>query len=67
MNKYGTQILYNGMTGEEFDTEIFIGPTYYQRLQHLVSEKMYARSTGKLSQDVRQPVGGRSVGGALIW
>lgn len=39
--RYGNEILYNGRTGEQIQTEIFIGPTYYQRLKHMVSDKSH--------------------------
>jgi DNA-directed RNA polymerase beta subunit len=39
--KYGNEILYNGRTGEQLQTEIFIGPTYYQRLKHMVADKSH--------------------------
>ena len=41
MEKYGNEILYNGRTGEQIHTDIFIGPTYYQRLKHMVSDKIH--------------------------
>jgi DNA-directed RNA polymerase beta subunit len=41
MERYGNEILYNGRTGEQIKTEIFIGPTYYQRLKHMVSDKVH--------------------------
>lgn len=43
MEKYGNEILYNGRTGEMIHTEIFIGPTYYQRLKHMVADKAHVR------------------------
>jgi len=39
--RYGNEILYNGRTGEQIQTEIFIGPTYYQRLKHMVYDKVH--------------------------
>lgn len=39
--RYGNEILYNGRTGEQINTEIFIGPTYYQRLKHMVADKCH--------------------------
>jgi hypothetical protein len=42
--RYGNEILYNGRTGEQIQTEIFIGPTYYQRLKHMVSDKSHCLS-----------------------
>jgi hypothetical protein len=41
MERYGNEIMYNGRTGEQIRTEIFIGPTYYQRLKHMVTDKVH--------------------------
>ena len=41
MERYGNEIMYNGRTGEQIKTEIFIGPTYYQRLKHMVLDKLH--------------------------
>ena len=41
MERYGNEIMYNGRTGEQIKTEIFIGPTYYQRLKHMVVDKVH--------------------------
>jgi len=62
MNGYestGKEILMNGMTGEPMGM-FFIGPVYYQRLKHLVSDKMHARATGPVTTLTRQPLEGRS-------
>lgn len=64
-NKYGNEILYNGFTGKQIDTEIFIGVTYYFRLKHMVAEKMNSRGIGKLTGLTRQPTEGRRRGGGL--
>ena len=64
-NKHGNEILYNGFTGNQIETEIFIGPTYYFRLKHMVAEKLNARGTGKLTGLTRQPTEGRRKGGGL--
>jgi DNA-directed RNA polymerase II subunit RPB2 len=61
----GNEVLYNGMTGKKMDVMIFIGPAYYQRLKHLVAEKIHSRSTGPLQGLVRQPMEGRSRDGGL--
>lgn len=61
----GTQVLYNGKTGEQIKANIFIGPTYYQRLKHLVADKIHSRSSGPYVQLTRQPVDGRSRSGGL--
>lgn len=63
--KYGNETLYNGMSGEIIRSEIFIGPTYYQRLKHLVASKIHARDHGSVQSLVRQPLEGRSKEGGL--
>ena len=40
------EILYNGRTGEQLKVNIFMGPTFYQRLKHMVDDKIHSRSTG---------------------
>ncbi len=55
----GKEMLMNGMTGEPMGM-FFIGPVYYQRLKHLVSDKMHARATGPITTLTRQPLEGRS-------
>ena len=60
----GTEVLYNGLTGEPMG-EVFIGIVYYQRLKHLVGEKIHARSTGPVTTLTRQPLEGRSRDGGL--
>jgi DNA-directed RNA polymerase II subunit RPB2 len=65
INGYGTETLFNGQTGEMFKAKIFIGPTYYHKLKHIVSDKMYARGRGGMHEMTRQPKGGRSQNGAL--
>jgi len=64
-NKYGNEILYNGFTGNQINTEIFIGPTYYFRLKHMVAEKINSRGVGKVMGLTRQPTEGRRKGGGL--
>ena len=61
----GNEILYNGMTGEQLETEIFIGPTYYMRLKHMVKDKVNYRALGPRSNLTRQTVGGRANDGGL--
>jgi DNA-directed RNA polymerase II subunit RPB2 len=64
--RYGNEILYNGRTGQQIQTEIFIGPTYYQRLKHMVSDKQHSRSSnGPIVLLTRQPAEGRSRNGGL--
>lgn len=59
-NRNGYEYLYNGMTGQKMRAEIFIGPTYYQRLKHMVSDKIHSRSRGPRTLLTRQPLEGRS-------
>ena len=61
----GYEILYNGMTGEQIETEIFIGPTYYMRLKHMVKDKINYRGPGPMTALTRQPVEGRANDGGL--
>jgi DNA-directed RNA polymerase II subunit RPB2 len=56
--KHGFEQMTNGMTGELIDAQIFIGPTYYQRLKHLVSEKIHSRAQGHVTTLTRQPLEG---------
>ncbi len=61
----GNQILYNGFTGEQIYSEIFIGPTYYMRLKHMVKDKINYRATGKRNFLTRQTNQGRANDGGL--
>ena len=63
--RYGTEILYNGRTGEQLKARIFIGPTFYYRLKHLVSDKWHSRSSGPYQLLTKQPAEGRSRAGGL--
>ena len=61
----GNQIMYNGMTGEQMETEVYLGPTYYERLKHMVKDKINYRAKGPRSVLTRQTVGGRANDGGL--
>ncbi len=63
--KNGNEILYNGFTGEQIHTQIFMGPTYYQRLKHMSGDKIHSRSSGPIVTMTRQPAEGRSSHGGL--
>lgn len=63
--KHGNECLYNPFTGERVITHIFFGPTYYQRLRHMVEDKIHARARGKLQNLNQQPTEGRSRDGGL--
>jgi DNA-directed RNA polymerase I subunit RPA2 len=62
--RHGGELLISGMTGIEFEVDIFIGCVYYQRLRQMVSDKFQARSSGSIDQLTHQPIkGGRHGGG----
>lgn len=61
----GTERMYNGITGEEFHANIYVGNMYYLKLKHMVANKMHARASGKIQLLTRQPIEGRSSGGGL--
>jgi DNA-directed RNA polymerase II subunit RPB2 len=62
---YGNELLYNGMTGEQLETSIFMGPVFYQRLKHMVNDKQHSRSIGPMVNLTRQPAEGRSRDGGF--
>jgi DNA-directed RNA polymerase II subunit RPB2 len=61
----GNEILYDGHTGVQLESSIFIGPVYYQRLKHMVSDKQHSRSIGPMVNLTRQPAEGRSRDGGF--
>jgi DNA-directed RNA polymerase II subunit RPB2 len=64
-DEWGDEVLYSGITGEQLKTKVFFGPTYYQRIKLIVSDKMHSRGTGPLQSLTRQPAAGRSNNGGL--
>ncbi len=62
---YGNEIMYNGFTGEQFETNVFIGPVFYQRLKHMVNDKQHSRSIGPMVNLTRQPAEGRARDGGF--
>jgi DNA-directed RNA polymerase II subunit RPB2 len=62
---YGNELLHNGLTGEQHECSVFMGPVFYQRLKHMVNDKTHSRSIGPMVNLTRQPAEGRSRDGGL--
>lgn len=66
MERYGNEILYDPRTGEQIQTLVFFGPTFYQRLKHMTADKQHSRAAnGPLVNLTRQPAEGRAREGGL--
>jgi DNA-directed RNA polymerase II subunit RPB2 len=61
----GNELMHDGQTGEQMETSVFVGPVYYQRLKHMVNDKVHSRNSGPKVNLTRQPAEGRSRDGGL--
>ena len=65
LNSTGDEVMYSGFTGEQVEADIYMGPTYYMRLKHMVKDKINYRATGKRDALTRQTNQGRADDGGL--
>merc|ERR1740129_1163991 len=63
--RFGNERVYNGHTGRSLTNKIYVGPVYYQRLKHMVGDKIHSRARGPVTSLVRQPSEGRAKEGGL--
>lgn len=62
---HGWELMHNGHTGRPLEAQVFMGPTYYQRLKHMVDDKIHSRANGPVTLLTHQPLEGRARGGGL--
>ena len=61
----GNELMYNALSGEQMEASVFMGPVFYQRLKHMVTDKQHSRANGPMVNLTRQPAEGRSRDGGL--